>query len=422
MTKQLPVTVLSGFLGSGKTTVLNHILKNRQGLKVAVIVNDMSEINIDGQIVEKGDAQLSRTDEKLVQMQNGCICCTLREDLLKEVAKLAKADKYDYLVIESSGISEPLPVAATFTFNLEDGNPLQDITKLDTMVTVIDAYSFLDEYESTDTLKNRKQEIDEQDERTIIDLLIDQIEFANVIILNKTDLVNDENIKKIHGILRALNMDAKIIHTIKGKIDLTEILHTNLFDFEKASQSPSWAKELQGSGIKHTPETEEYGISSFAYKAIRPFSPKRFWDFIHEKHQGLVRAKGYFYLATRLDIAGIFSQASKLKEYSPAGYWWAAVDKKLRPTTPKFTEMLNKIWDTQFGDRRQELVFIGQNLQKDEMIRKLNACLLTDEEIAQGKNIWKTYEDPFPKWILDKPQVSSEDITVDDEENNLNKK
>ena len=387
--KKIPVTVLSGFLGSGKTTILNHILKAKKDMYIALIVNDMASVNIDGKSVQD---KVVETKEKLVQISNGCICCTLREDLFNEVKKIAEEGKYDYLVIEASGISEPLPVAATFTFEMDDGKSLKDVAELDTMVTIVDAHNFIAEYNSAETLKDRKQEVSPEDERTVIDLLIDQLEFANVILVNKADLVSEEDLATIRKMIRGINAHAEIIDTTKSVVELSKILNTKKFDFEKAQEYPTWIQEIQrDSG--HTPETEEYGISSFVYKKQIPFHPQRLWDFMHKKIPGLVRAKGYFWLPTRMDLAGNFQLVGRLKEFSVAGQWWAAIPKKEWPDGYK--EAIDAEWNEPYGDRRQELVFIGIDFDKDTIIQDLDACLLTKEELGQN---FATFPDPFPKW------------------------
>lgn len=360
VSNRLPVTVLSGFLGAGKTTVLSHILNNRQGKRVAVIVNDMSDINIDAAMV-KNEVSLSHSEEKLVEMSNGCICCTLREDLLLEVNKLAKDNKFDYLVIESTGISEPLPVAETFTFADEDGVSLSDVAKLDTMVTVVDAVNFLKDYEEAKYLKESGESLGEDDERSVADLLVDQIEFADVLLVSKTDLVETKDTEKLNAILRSLNTDAEIIPISQGQVDIENVLNTGLFDFEKAQQAPGWLKEMRG---EHIPETEEYGISSFSYVARRPFYPEKFYKFLHNTKQfgKLIRSKGYFWLGSRLEYAGQWSQAGGIARYGFAGLFWRSVPKKDWPKDEESLATIKENWVEPFGDMRQELVFIGQGV------------------------------------------------------------
>jgi len=392
----LPVTVLSGFLGAGKTTVLSHVLNNREGKRVAVIVNDMSEINIDSAIVQN-EVSLNRSEEKLVEMSNGCICCTLREDLLEEVTKLAKDGRFDYLLIESTGISEPLPVAETFTFADEDGVSLSQVADLDTMVTVVDAVNFLQDYDAAKSLQETGESLGEEDERTVSDLLVDQVEFADVILISKTDLAEAADIERLTAILKTLNTDAKIIPIANGQVDIDAILNTGLFDFERAQQAPGWLKEMRG---EHVPETEEYGISSFSYLARRPFHPKKFFQFLHgtEHHGKLLRSKGYFWLATRPEFAGQWSQAGGIARYGFAGMFWKAVPRSNWPDDEEYLAMIERQWEEPFGDMRQELVFIGQGLDQDQITRALDDCLLSEDEVLRGKAYWKTLEDPFPAW------------------------
>ena len=393
---RLPVTVLSGFLGAGKTTVLNHILRNRENKRVAVIVNDMSEVNIDAATV-KNEVTLNRSEEKLVEMSNGCICCTLREDLLIEVRKLAEAGRFDHLVIESTGISEPLPVAETFTFADEDGQSLAEVAQLDTMVTVVDAANFLADYNKADYLQDGDQHLGDDDERTVADLLVDQIEFANVILLSKTDLVTQEHTQKVLAVLRTLNTDAEILPISEGNIDLDNVLGTGKFSFDKAQESPGWLKEMRG---EHVPETEEYGISSFVYRARKPFHPQKFFDFLHGKNlEGkLIRSKGYFWLATRPEFAGQWNQAGGIARYGFAGMFWKAIPKERWPSDAEYLSSIEKNWVEPFGDMRQELVFIGQGLDQQQVIQKLDQCLLTEDEVLAGKAYWLTLADPFPVW------------------------
>jgi G3E family GTPase len=394
-TRRLPVLVLSGFLGAGKTTVLNHILRHRGGLRVAVLVNDMSSINIDGRLVDHGQAALSRVDERLIEFSNGCICCTLREDLLQEVARLAREGRFDYLLIESTGISEPMPVAETFTFTDASGQSLSDVAALDSMVTVVDAGAFLPELKAAEDLRDRRLGADEGDDRTIADLLVEQVEFADLLVINKADKVSQRRLAQLQATLRLLNPDAHQLVVTRGRVPPDQLLNTRRFSLDKAQKAPGWLKKLNGESL---PETEVYGISSLALQAERPLHPRRFFRFLSKPWPGLWRAKGFFWLATRMETQAVLSIAGGACGIEPAGTWWAATPRELWPESSAERAAIRAHWRKPFGDRRQELVFIGRKRTLTALKAAFRRCLLTDAEMAMGPRGWSHWHDPFGDW------------------------